>query len=270
MVAFIAIGKIKDICYIKPKNHIKVTVDMGVMKNFIDHSILKYPLLYLDENYSKSEIRVLDHIFFVIGNGYDWYWGYPLLDAESNMLTYYADTDMEYFFNHKDDIYLLELNENTNSFIDKLNIDIPKMEKYSNDDKTIYIDVKNNKDALKIIEQYNSEVKKLSQKNISDRIMLIESVNDFISERYKRIDILKKFNPNIPINQFYPISDKYSAIMQLEEKGATDEVYEYAHKLLDYAEEYYKNNKTIAPYLNSDEELMKIQKIKKHLKEVKK
>lgn len=241
---------------------------MSVMKNFIDHSILKHPLLYLDENYLKSEIRVLNHIFFVIGNGYNWYGGYPLLDSDTDMFTYYADIDIEYFFNNKAYIYHLSLNENTDNFINKLNIDIPKMEEYSND-KNIYIDVRNNSDVLKIIERYNTEAKKIPRINILDRIMLIKSLNDFIADKYKKIEILKKFNPNTPINQFYPIS-KYSAITQLEENGAVDEVYEYAKKLLDCAEEYYRSNKITESYLNSDEELIKIQRIKEQLNKVEK
>jgi len=38
----------------------------------IAQSIRKYPSLYRDVTYEKSRLKVLDQLFFVIGNGYEW------------------------------------------------------------------------------------------------------------------------------------------------------------------------------------------------------
>ncbi len=37
--------------------------------DFISKSIQEYPLLYKDTDYEKSKLKVLDHVFFTIGNG---------------------------------------------------------------------------------------------------------------------------------------------------------------------------------------------------------
>ena len=42
----------------------------------IAKAIRQYPLLYRDTDYERSKIKVLDHLFLTIGNGYDWYDGY--------------------------------------------------------------------------------------------------------------------------------------------------------------------------------------------------
>ena len=41
------------------------------IKDFISRSIQNYPTLYKCDNYYNSKLNVLNHIFFVIGNGYD-------------------------------------------------------------------------------------------------------------------------------------------------------------------------------------------------------
>ena len=48
-----------------------MTLDDSVRK-----SIFEYPSLFKDMDYAKSRIKVLDHLFLVIGNGYEWYDGY--------------------------------------------------------------------------------------------------------------------------------------------------------------------------------------------------
>ena len=53
------------------------------LKHNIRKSIRNYPLLYKAENYKKSEIAVLEHLFLVIGNGYEWFDGYLTKDYES-------------------------------------------------------------------------------------------------------------------------------------------------------------------------------------------
>ena len=44
------------------------------IKDFISKSIQTYPSLYKSENYEKSKLKVLDHIFFTIGNGLELAW----------------------------------------------------------------------------------------------------------------------------------------------------------------------------------------------------
>ena len=41
------------------------------LKNYINKSILEYPLLYKAKNYDRSRLLVLDHIFITNGNGLD-------------------------------------------------------------------------------------------------------------------------------------------------------------------------------------------------------
>lgn len=50
----------------------------GIMKNYIDYSILEYPCLFLKRTYKSSVISVLNHIFNVVGNGHVWHNGYPI------------------------------------------------------------------------------------------------------------------------------------------------------------------------------------------------
>lgn len=42
------------------------------LNDVIVESILQYPLLYRDVSYEKSKIKVLDHLFLTVGNGYSW------------------------------------------------------------------------------------------------------------------------------------------------------------------------------------------------------
>ena len=56
------------------------------LKDSIINSIRNYPLLYKAENYKKSEIAVLNHLFLVIGNGYEWFDGYLKDDIEKDLL----------------------------------------------------------------------------------------------------------------------------------------------------------------------------------------
>lgn len=48
-----------------------MTLDDSIRK-----SIFEYPSLFKDLDYAKSRIKVLDHLFLVIGNGYEWHDGY--------------------------------------------------------------------------------------------------------------------------------------------------------------------------------------------------
>ena len=41
------------------------------IKDFISRSIQNYPTLYKSDNYFNSKLKVLSHIFFSIGNGYE-------------------------------------------------------------------------------------------------------------------------------------------------------------------------------------------------------
>ena len=43
-----------------------------LLEHFVNYSIYNYPTLYRSKNYSASRLKVLDHLFFVIGNGYEW------------------------------------------------------------------------------------------------------------------------------------------------------------------------------------------------------
>ena len=42
---------------------------MNKIKQFIINSIMKYPTLYLKNDYETSELFVLDHMYFTNGNG---------------------------------------------------------------------------------------------------------------------------------------------------------------------------------------------------------
>jgi hypothetical protein len=46
------------------------------LEDAIAKSIYNYPSLFKDSNWEKSRIKVLDHLFLTIGNGYEWYDGY--------------------------------------------------------------------------------------------------------------------------------------------------------------------------------------------------
>ncbi len=46
------------------------------LKDHINQAIKRYPMLFKAENYKISEMLVLDHLFLVIGNGYEWHDGY--------------------------------------------------------------------------------------------------------------------------------------------------------------------------------------------------
>jgi hypothetical protein len=42
------------------------------LNTLICSAILNYPSLHKDENFHKSKLKVLDHLYFVIGNGFRW------------------------------------------------------------------------------------------------------------------------------------------------------------------------------------------------------
>jgi len=46
------------------------------LEDTIAKSIKKYPSLFKDVNWKKSRIKVIDHLFLTIGNGFEWYDGY--------------------------------------------------------------------------------------------------------------------------------------------------------------------------------------------------
>ena len=52
------------------------------LKDHIKQSIKQYPILFKAENYKTSEMLVLNHLFLVIGNGYEWHDGYLCKDDE--------------------------------------------------------------------------------------------------------------------------------------------------------------------------------------------
>ena len=45
---------------------------MTTLNNVVNYCITDFPVLFKDVNYEKSRIKVLDHLFIVIGNGYEW------------------------------------------------------------------------------------------------------------------------------------------------------------------------------------------------------
>ena len=53
---------------------------MATLELTIINSILRYPLLYKDINFVYSKENVLDHLFFVNGNGYEWVDGELITD----------------------------------------------------------------------------------------------------------------------------------------------------------------------------------------------
>jgi hypothetical protein len=53
------------------------------LEDTIAKSLHDYPSLYKDTTWEKSRLKVLDHLFLVNGNGYEWYDGY-LVDKHDN------------------------------------------------------------------------------------------------------------------------------------------------------------------------------------------
>jgi hypothetical protein len=64
------------------------------IKDFISKNIQEYPTLFKDADYEKSKLKVLDHTFFVIGNGLDF------ADTENPNEGGYI-VDSKYKFNEK-------------------------------------------------------------------------------------------------------------------------------------------------------------------------
>ena len=70
----------------------------SVFKNFIDNRILEYPILYFSQDYTRSKMKVLDQIFFVIGNGLEFKNGYPICNNSNHKMIKYDKVDIDEFF----------------------------------------------------------------------------------------------------------------------------------------------------------------------------
>ena len=211
-----------------------------MFKNFIDKEILLWPDLFLKTTYEKSMMSVLDHVFFTIGNGFEWKNGYPLLHSGSKNLIDYPAVDIDLFFKKRKNIWMLVINNmKTHEFIKTFNFDYLK--DFSSE-KVIYIDDKH------FAEHYNNEVK-----NIESDLEVFD-----VFDRIDKFDKATKIWYNSQVS-FYPIS-KYSMINEInKQKVIQDETVEYALKLLDYAEKYYLNKK------NEKDQLLKIEEARINL-----
>jgi len=64
-------------------------------KQTIINSIIEYPLLYKDIDFKHSKEKVLDHLFFVNGNGYDWIDGELVGDSQNSTILTFTDNYFE-------------------------------------------------------------------------------------------------------------------------------------------------------------------------------
>ena len=209
----------------------------NVFKNFIDNQIINHPILYLKTDYKKSEISVLDQIFFTVGNGFEWKDGYPLLPSGNKNLVKYHKVDIEWFFKNRKKIWVLDFNEETLEFLKRFSFN--PMEHYSNGNCWYMMD----KD---IINDYNAEVdKELAKNPDGDPFDFLNGIRKF--ERVVDFFAGNKIS-------FYPIS-KHSKICQIfQQKTIQPETLYYAMKTLKYASNFYSENKSE----DSEAELEKI------------
>lgn len=219
-----------------------------LFKNFIDNHILQYPILYFKDTYEKSEMMVLDQIFFVIGNGFSFKKGYPLADSNTMRIKTYEEKNMDAFFENYHKIWYLDLNLPTKRFITRFYMKVPEIKEYSNDR---YLYIMNEKYA----NQFNESVDKYQGKNPSGELPIIR--------KFQKLDEM----PFIDKVEFYPISMNYSRITQITRHKRQEETDEYALKLLDYAERFYQNNPIREKHIcDSEHEIKKIQKLRKDIK----
>ena len=216
----------------------------SVFKNFIDNHILEYPIVYFRQDYTRSKMAVLDHIFFVIGNGLEFKNGYPLCNNSNHKMIKYDKVDIDEFFENKDKVYLLNIwsfddGSTVNQYIKENNIDFDdiSIKKFSNQ-KVIYtydVDF-----AMK----WNKNAKKFNKSRGLFEHYLVY---------FQRFDsyYFTFFNEEC----FYPIHKKYSLINQIKNQPVIQkETLKYALELLEYAKNFYENK-------NDMKELNKINKL---------
>lgn len=201
-----------------------------MFKEFIDHQILEFPTLYFKNDYKKSEMMVLDHIFFVIGNGYEWKDGYPLMPSGNDELMVYSSVDIDKFFDMKDDIYMLDVNDDTREYIKKLDYEVSCLKDFSNS-SYIYVNDK------ELVDKYNSAERVRKENDIMSRVDLFHRVNQF--EKLVDDDRFVNYCSLYPISEF-----GYSMISEIKSQQMIQpETIEYALKFLNFAEEFYHNPK---------------------------
>lgn len=216
-----------------------------MFKDFIDNQMIEWPELFLKTTYEKSEASVLNHIFFVNGNGFEWKLGYPLLPSGRKNLIRYNKVDMEWFFKNRKKIWYLDFNDETFKFIKKFKF-IP-MKNYSNRNVWYVMD-------KSIVDDYNAkvdeELAKSSDKNHFDDFLY--GIRKF--KKVTHIFAIDKIS-------FYPLC-QYSKVNEiLKQDKIVPETVEYALKTLDYAENFYMKKKT----KEAKTELQQIMKLKVEL-----
>lgn len=221
-----------------------------IFKNFIDNNILEYPILFLRSTYEKSEMMVLNHVFFVVGNGFHFKKGYPLAYGDDNdklKIKTYKEKDMTSFFDKLHEFWYLDYNLPTRKFISDFNIKIPEIKEYSNNRYIYILDEE-------FVKKFNKKVDKYQGCNPSDEIAVVR--------KFHKLDEMLFINEVL----FYPISMDHSKIAQITKHKRQNETDEYALKLLDYAENFYHNY----PQKNKDydikSEIKKIQKLRSEIK----
>lgn len=65
------------------------------LDNYIAQSIRAYPDLYRDITYEKSRVKVLDHLFLVIGNGLVWRQGQLIEENNPEKASYSSELSFE-------------------------------------------------------------------------------------------------------------------------------------------------------------------------------
>lgn len=223
-----------------------------MFKEHIDNQIIRYPSLYFKTTYEKSEAMVLDQIFCVTGNGYEWFDGYPLCHSGCDSITEYKQIDIDKFFKMKRKIYMLKIeNEKTSKYIEGMNI--PVISEFSNE-RYIYTDDK--EFAIRFNEKVKSDFKYYYNCDLFDRVRLFEKPSEIL---YR--DMVS----------FYGIHYNYSMITEItKQKVIREETVRYGLKMLDYAERLYKGNfgynstrhMRKSSFVNAQEELEKVAKLR--------
>ncbi len=145
------------------------------LNNLVEDLIYNYPSLFRSINYKTSRLRVLNHLFLVIGNGYEWDVTKRFLEDKNSNLIRSPYLDKIYF---KRDLYFTNINE--------LILNLIKDRYHYKIDNNIYFECESSK-----IEEINNNASNSSEiilkAQSNDKPLIPYSVFDssYISEIYK-------------------------------------------------------------------------------------
>lgn len=209
---------------------------MNKIKQFIINSIMKYPTLYLKNDYETSELFVLDHMYFTNGNGFDWNKkGYLQGEEYKNR---FKEIPREFFENK---VYHLVLSRDFPEYGEKvINLyDVVKDKKEFKELCSKCLVINNDNDDfmfydIELLNYLNNETKKFNKK-------------------FKEID-MRVIHSASPVNFFNdsiitPHICKYSKIYEfLVGKDYSNETiyvhpdnYPYMKKIIEYAIKFYND-----------------------------